>query len=314
MLRAAGYTTAAFAGCSPLQRRRSGLGPGFDYYSDGGLALLLELNGRILTERAQKFFDRGIKEPFFLWAHYPDPHQPHWPMPGASFRKVPPAGHERSLVEDCYDSEVAYSDRWLGALLDDLQRRGLLDNTLVIITADHGENVGGEKKFIGHGRKLYQSILQVPLILAGPGIPAGKRIDDPVQLIDLAPTILSFLGLAPGKDMEGRNLLPALLEDQRLDPVPLHFESYGLMVLDLPGLKKIGADSPPVVIGMREGGRKIIYTFKNNSWELYDFKRDPGESQNLFDPADPESRRLARELTQYYEKRGRKGPPIPAAQ
>ncbi|HUT55137.1 MAG TPA: sulfatase [bacterium] len=311
MLRARGYTTAAFVGCSPLYHTRSGFKPGFSYYSDGGLGLLLELDAKILTRRAQKLLEKGLPEPFFLWLHYPDPHQPHWPISGHSFRKAPPAGPRRNRVEDYYDSEAAYADHWLGVLLDDLRQRGLLDNTLLIITADHGENVGGEKKFIGHGRKLYQTILNVPLIVAGPGIPQGRKISDPVELLDLSPTILAYLGLEPGARMEGRELISAIKQASPLQPVPFHFESYGLMVLDLPGLKSLGQKSPPVVIGMRAGDYKIIYTFKKDSWELYNLKNDPQEERNLFDPADPGFRELAGQLVEFYEKRGRPGPQIP---
>ncbi len=312
MLRAAGFTTAAFVGSSPLYHTRSGFKPGFTYYSDGGLAVLMELDARIMTRRAQKLLEQGLPEPFFLWLHYPDPHQPHWPMPGKSFRHAPSAGHARNRVEDYYDSEIAYSDHWLGVLLDDLQARGMLDNTLIIITADHGENVGANgKKFIGHGRHLYQTILNVPLIISGPGIPQGRKISDPVELLDLSPTILAYLGLQPGKRMEGRELISAIKQAGALKPVPFHFESYGLMVPDLPGLKKIARKSRPVVIGMRAGDYKIIYTFKKDSWELYNLKDDPCEDHNLFDPADPDFQALAGQLVEFYQKRGRTGPAIP---
>ena len=237
--------------------------------------------------------------------------RPHWPAPGHSFRHDPPPGNKRSMVEDYYDSELAFADHWLGVLLDDLEARGLLRNTLLIITADHGENVGGEKKFIGHGRRLYQSILQVPLIIAGPGIPAGKKITDPVQLLDLSPTILAYLGIPPGKEMQGRSLLPAILEDQPLPPIPFHFESYGVMVLDLPGLKKLGARSGPVIIGLRSGDHKITYSFKKKIWEMYNIKDDPAEQNNLFAPADPKSQQLAAELRDYYMLRPNPSPPIP---
>jgi arylsulfatase A-like enzyme len=275
---------------------------------------MMELDAGTLTRRVQALLDEGVSEPFFLWIHYADPHQPHLPPPGHGFRSDRIRGKKQSRTEDYFDSEVAYADHWIGVLINDLELRGLLENALVIITADHGENLGGQgsKNFVGHGRALYQSILRVPLILCGPDLPAGERIDDPVQMLDISPTVLAYLDLPPGGEMEGRDLLPAIMEGRALEPVPFYFETYSVAVPDFPGLDKLGAKTGPIAVGMRVGPIKITYGFWTRAWEMYNLDDDPGEQNNLFDPDDPRFRLLAEELREWYVQREKPGPDLPA--
>jgi arylsulfatase A-like enzyme len=313
LLRARGYTTVGVVGSWPLHRSRSGQAHSFDHYLDRYLSVMMELDAGTLTRRVQALLDQGVSEPFFLWVHYADPHQPHLPKSDHSFRADRTGGNKRSRTVDYFDCEVAYADHWIGVLIDDLEQKGLLDNALVIITADHGENLGGQggRNFVGHGRALYQSILRVPLILCGPDLPAGQRINDPVQMLDISPTVLAYLDLPPGGEMEGRDLLPAIMEGHALDPVPFYFETYSVAVPDFPGLDKLGARTGPVAIGMRVGPIKITYGFWTRTWEMYNLDDDPGEKNNLFDPDDPRFRLLAEELRKWYVQRERPGPDLP---
>ena len=211
----------------------------------------------------------------------------------------------RSVVERYYDQEVAYADHWIGVLLDELHSRGLLENTILIISADHGENLGGEKKFFGHGRRLYTPILQVPLLISGPGLPTGRRFPGPVHSLDFAPTVLGLLGLPVGARMEGRDLSGLILHGETVDPVPMFYESYSVAVM-IPGTEKYFRDhSPPVVLGMRDGKWKLVYTLKKRAWEMYDLEADPEETRNLYDPADPDFLLLSGKLRGYYQLRGR---------
>jgi arylsulfatase A-like enzyme len=104
---------------------------------------------------------------------------------------------------------VAYPDRELGRLLEQLARRGLLEQTIVCVTADHGEAFGERGEF-EHGHDLHREAVRVPWIVAGPGVPAGVRIAAPVSLVDLAPTLLALAGLEVPAGVEGRSLFPAL--------------------------------------------------------------------------------------------------------
>ena len=315
ILRRQGYTTAAVVSEWPLHGSRSGLEESFDIYDDRlmrsyDLGPKIERDARWVTRQAQAQFQAGLKEPFFLWVHYADPHRPHHTQLDFTFHHPPGEDSKAARVEDRYDSEVAHADRWIGALLDDLQAKGLLQRSLVIVLADHGESLG-EHLFFGHGRRLYQNILHIPLILAGPDLPAGKRVAAPVQMLDIAPTILAYLGLPPGEGMEGRNLLSTIERDQPPQPEPMFFETYGVAVPGIPGLKKHEAKSSPVAVGMRLGPFKITYSFRKHTWEFYNLDQDPQEQHNLFDPNNPDFRVLAGELRQWYQARNLPGPAVP---
>jgi arylsulfatase len=312
ILRRQGYTTAAVVASWPLQSTESGLAESFDFYEDRIQTPLsvyptLEREARWTTTNALRWLQRGVREPFFLWLHYADPHQPHLPPP-AIHKYLMANESGRSKVERYYDREVAYADHWIGVLLDDLRCRGLLDNSILIISADHGENLGGKKKFQGHGRRLYAPILHVPLLISGPGLPAGLRISDPVHSLDFAPTILGLLGRQRGAAMEGRDLSGRILRGEAVPPVPMFFESYSVAVM-IPGTEKYFRDhSPPVVLALRDGSWKLVYTLKKRTWEMYDLAADPDELKNIYDPASADGRRLTRELADYYALRGRKLP------
>ena len=113
---------------------------------------------------------------------------------------------ETQLARDNYDDCIAYLDAALGRLFDDLERRGVLDNTLVIVTADHGEELG-EHRLVGHGRSLYRDETHVPLLIVKPGrVPSGKVIAQPVSHRDLPATIVELLGLEDHSPFPGRSL------------------------------------------------------------------------------------------------------------
>ncbi len=306
-----GYTTAAVAGCSPLYHSRSGLNRDFDYWIDKGLLFRFELDAAVMTERALKLFESGLEEPFLFWTHFPDPHQPHKEYEGFSFKQNPPAsGRERNETEDSYDSELAYCDHHAHLLLEALQDKGYLDNALIIITSDHGEHLGGGGKAVGHGRLLYQSVLNVPLIMTGPGMDAGKTILNPIQLMDITPTILSYLDISVPPQMMGRNLMPLINNDVAPPTVPFYLETYSYMVPDIRPWKMAAKKSSPLLVGMRKGDYKIIYNFTGSSWELYNLEQDPREQGNIFHKNGDISRRMSHDLVEWYESRGRMEAPL----
>ncbi len=300
VMKKAGYTTAAVPGCWALYHSRSGLGKDFDYYVDDNLNFQLEIDARETAERAMELLD-NLPEPFLLWLHLPDAHQPHQAVKGFEFDYKKDGVGLGTKISDSYDSELAFADHWVGKLLAELDSRGLLDHALVVIMADHGEGLG-EHGIYGHGRGLYEPILRVPMIMAGEGLPAGGRFEAPVNMLDFAPTILSLLGLPHSGQMEGRDLTAAIRSGAELADVTTFFESYGVAILDLPGRKTVARLSKPWLIGMRHGDLKIVFSVKTETWELYDVKNDPDENHNLYDPRNADYQAMADKLMEWFEK------------
>jgi arylsulfatase A-like enzyme len=107
-----------------------------------------------------------------------------------------------------YDGEIIGTDAQVRRLRRALEVRGLLERTLVVITADHGESLGESDYFFQHGVELNEASLHVPLVLRHPGLPAGARVDAPASLVDVFPTLLSLVGLPPSAGLAGRDLTP----------------------------------------------------------------------------------------------------------
>ncbi len=256
VLQSAGYRTGAFIGAYVLDSR-FGLDQGFDVYDDeipkqeGATGFLdADRRGDVVAARAIAWL-RSLPEdgrPFLLWMHLYDPHAPY----------TPPAEWLARAHGRPYDGEVAFADAQLGALLDALQATGRRERTLLVVAGDHGESLGehGEAE---HGLLLYEAALRVPLVIAGPGVPAATR-DEPVSLVDIVPTVLARLGVkAPAVD--GRDLLAAGAagvpgEVYAETQYPRDAGCSPLRVLVGPRWKYIGGPAPA---------------------ELYDLGRDPQE-------------------------------------
>ncbi|MEM6456594.1 MAG: sulfatase, partial [Acidobacteriota bacterium] len=202
ILGARGYRTAAAIGAFPLTAQ-FGLDQGFELYDDHVSADFEDLYGDRVVPKAELFFDErkaarvneaalpwleeNADAPFFLWLHYFDPHYPH----------DPPPPYDQLFAHEPYDGEIAYADESLGVMLDHLERLGVRDRTLVVFTADHGEG-RGEHNESTHSMLVYNSTMRVPLIVAVPGgQPAGRRVDERVSTVDILPTVLDLLGIAP---------------------------------------------------------------------------------------------------------------------
>jgi arylsulfatase A-like enzyme len=169
---------------------------------------------------------RRPDRPFFAFLNYFDAHAPYVPPPGYvgrfGIRPRPPRDYEfllghmgaannpsinrdAQMANDCYDDCIAFLDDELGRLLNELRGQGLLDNTVVIITSDHGEAFGDHGHF-GHGSSLYLDSIGVPLVVLSPRAPAGRVVDSPVSLRDLPATVVDQLGLSAGSPFPGRSL------------------------------------------------------------------------------------------------------------
>ena len=205
------YRTGAFVAAFVLDGK-FGLDQGFDVYSDD-LSLAYEQDvpeslssyrpGATVVDEALQWFEAGDGgAPFFAWVHLYDAHFP-W--------HAHDDGGDDDGKPGSYDGEVAYVDRQVGRLLAALEQRGTLKNTVVMVVADHGEGLGDHHE-IEHGYLLNEEVLHVPLIMAGPGITSGHRVDALVSLEDLLPSALALLHLPAPSDpsLLGRSLLPAL--------------------------------------------------------------------------------------------------------
>lgn len=190
------------------------------------------IDGRadVTTDAALQWLQQG-RRPFFLWVHYFDPHYPYTPPPPydrqfdpdytgdldgslATIRRLRPgvalAARDRAHLLALYDGEVAFTDAQIGRLVATLATSGLLDQTIVIVTGDHGESFGEHDAWL-HGTTLYNTEVHVPLLVRYPArITPGTVVTAPVQGIDIMPTVLDLLGLPVPPTVEGRSLVPLL--------------------------------------------------------------------------------------------------------
>lgn len=263
-LKAAGYETHAFVSAAVLDSRY-GLDQGFDTYDDDlwaedtpKLFMIRDRPASRTVDRVlawlRSWSDGGGDAPFFAWVHLFDPHEPHEAL-----------SLDRDLSASPYDAEITAVDRAVGRLLKGLVDAGVAEDTLVIVTADHGESLGehGEKT---HGVFVYEATMHVPLLLRFPGVAPGTVVQAPTSAVDVMPTVLDLLGL-PSADTQGADLVPAL-RGQRLGARALYSESL---------LSQLSFGMAPLR-AVRVGDQKWVRAPRP---ERYDLSSDPGETTNL---------------------------------
>ena len=215
-LKEQGYSTGAFIGAFPLDSR-FGLSQGFDVYDESypskssSAHVFPERNARQVIRSALDWLERQ-NSPWFSFVHIWDPHAPY----------SPPEPFGGKFKDDPYSGEVAYVDAEIKKLFDALENKGWKDETLVVLTADHGESLGehGEST---HGYFAYNSTIWIPLIIAGPGIEPGL-IRENVSHIDIFPTVCDFLGIGKLPHLQGASLLP-LIDGKKGKRRVIFFES-----------------------------------------------------------------------------------------
>ena len=232
-VRSAGIETAAFVN-TPYLAENTGLLRGFAFirgFDIWDARKQRTLSGEAMNDALESWLDEHGERPFFAFFHTYDLHSDYLPearsreelvrpysgrfdgrsetLDGIARGRLHPTSADIDHIRDLYDAALRQIDDHLGALLAELERRELLDTTLIIITADHGEEFFDHGS-VSHGRTLYQEMLHVPLIVRGPGVTAGLRIAEPVQLVDVAPTLLAWFRAKPLAASEGRNLTTAL--------------------------------------------------------------------------------------------------------
>jgi choline-sulfatase len=265
-LQKAGFATAGFVSAIVLASQ-SGLGRGFQIYDDrlpaGGddvrFLNSIQRRGDETTRAAIAWLESKPGARLFAWVHLYDPHDPY----------EPPEPYASRYAGRPYDGEVAWSDELVGRLDDALKRLGLRDDTLLVVTSDHGEGLGEHGENV-HGFFVYESTLHVPLLIRGPGIAAGGRIGATVGSVDLMPTVLDLLGVGvpAGRPLSGRSLAGALRGGPALAEEAAYAESL------LPLLHYGWSD----LRTLRESRWKYIQAPRP---ELYDLAHDPREERNL---------------------------------
>jgi arylsulfatase A-like enzyme len=300
LLRAAGYRTGAF-----LSNMCDANHQGWDAFGCSG-----GRDGK--TVRAALAWtaglDGGRRQPFLLWVHLFGAHPPYYNGgelasqldPGYQGSLEPRkwrldavmARHERLDAADLrhldalYDAAVIGSDRLAGELLAGLRRAGYLDHALVVVAADHGEELYAHHGYLYHACSVYQTTLRVPLGIAAPGLlPAGARVPQAVELIDVLPTLLALLAVpAPPGRLDGRSLVPYLERPGGGGAGKPAFSEYGasrIHTVVRQDWKLV--DNPdrldPACIPGLPGQPPLRFPIGRS--ELYDLARDPGETSNL---------------------------------
>src|SRR2546422_3356861 len=265
VLKEQGYTTGAVIGSAVLDSR-FGLNHGFDFYYDHfDFNRLQESNldemerpGNIVADVTLDWLSKNYQKKFFLWMHLYDPHYPY----------RPPAPYSEEYRDRPYDGEIAFADAQVGRLIEFLKNKGLYRNTLIVLSGDHGESLGehGEKT---HGFFIYNATLHVPLIIHLPGGMHAKTVANLVNLADLMPTVLDALNIQIPAQVQGQSLLPLMSPKKEDNARSLYAETF------LPRLHFNWSE-------LRGVETETYHFIDAPKPELYDLRKDPGETHNLF--------------------------------
>ena len=316
-----GFATAAVVSAHFLAPRY-GLDRGFERYivvptntRHGGAATTVSAYGL-------EWLAKENRRPFFLFLHYMDIHSDYAAAPRfeslfSAPYQGPVDGSTRQLREfmgkqiafdaadrarlvDLYDAEIRQLDGALETLFTKLREQGTLEHTLVVVTADHGEEFF-EHGGVLHGQSHYQELLHVPLILVGPGLPRGRRIATPVSLVDLAPTLLALFGAPAPLTLAGRDLAPLWRTPDASWPERDLFAEADRTIER--------RDTERAVI---RGDWKLVLHRDTGERELYDLAADPREQANLAQQDPARAAQLADELTSALasEKHAPELPPV----
>jgi choline-sulfatase len=292
----AGYSTAG-AVSHIFVAGKNGLDQGFDHYDSDEAGGHTHISTTGVTRRAIKLLEGFGSEPFFLFVHYFDPHYEYRRHPefgfapesvgrlrgGEDIHDLRAMGADLSpeevrFLRDVYDEEIRFTDDGIGALLASLESRGLADDTVVIVAADHGEEFF-ERGWLGHTRTVHEEVIRVPLVIHVPGDPGrGRVVATPISLASLAPTILDFAGIAaPDADFQAASLRPLLEGVDDAEPGSIRSEvRYVVLNRSNPQSEKAAFK-----YALIRGRYKLIKDFKAKRFELYDLTEDPGEHHNL---------------------------------
>ncbi|HKU41481.1 MAG TPA: sulfatase, partial [Polyangiales bacterium] len=229
-----GFATASFI-ANGYVSDKFGFDQGWDYYTNY-IRQNKSTKAELVFKEAADWAAKNKDKRFFLYVHTIDPHVPY--DPPAEFlkmyeteyggkvkprdtpdllekaKRVPPKVTfdevDRAHLEALYDGEISYHDHYLGVFIERLKKLGLYDQTVFVVTADHGEEFYDHGSY-GHGHSVYQELLHVPFMVRWPGVVKPQRVSSTVSTVDVSPTILSAAGLEVPDAMEGTDRIPQLL-------------------------------------------------------------------------------------------------------
>ena len=313
--RAAGFQTVSLVN-NPQLGPEFGLGQGFgELVSTGRYA-------DDLVDEAIAWIDANGAAPYFLYLHVADPHDPYRAHPAFDF--LPDyEGRAYDLVDDLiegklefaqraagrfhleelevpykdvtedelakmialYDGEIAFTDRELGRLFDHLEATGQAEDTLVVLTSDHGEEFGEHGGYF-HGYTLHREVLEVPLYFTGPGVQPGLVRDEPVTHVDLLPTLLELFALDPPALRVGRSYAASLRGGPAPELAPIVQET-GFRV--------------PHKVAWTEGDTKSILQTAQDTLRVYDLANDPDEHADLAAEREAHARAMRTRLRDWLE-------------
>jgi arylsulfatase len=316
VLKQAGYSTRA-AVDNPNVAAQHGYAKGFDSFRETweDKSLVSEMDrARAITAEASRALSERHERPFFLWLHYVNPHAPYTPPPpfdAAFLDRASDSGPRLPVVPGLhggipqqwavtgrdrlgyyvaqYDGEIAAADREVGQVLLALQASGAAEQTLILLTSDHGESLGEHDYYFDHGENLFDPGLRIPLIVKVPGGAGGGRSDTLASTLDVLPTILDALKVSYPPDLAGRSLLAAAQGGAAPERAALVAQNERNLLSNFDARFKL------VAIPFAERVR----------YALYDRQADPGETRDAsrFRPA--ELRRHQRELERFHEQAAR---------
>jgi arylsulfatase A-like enzyme len=322
LLARSGYETGAFVVGGYLDPKR-GFEEGFGTY----LQSPDHARAETVNQELFAWLDRPRDEPFFAWVQYFDVHSdyaapPPWrerfcesPPPAElgttellkkvllGKRRLTPA--ELGQVRVMYDQEIAYVDHEIGRVVEGLRRRELLDDTVVVVGADHGEAFS-EHGVVLHTSVLYEELVHVPLIIRHPpAFKSGARSDRVAQNADIMPTLLSLARVSAPQSLRGSSLLA---EDTRAPRLAFSHTDTASHVRRLSRSLEIPEAMSRALFSMRDGPRKILFNAGTGRFERYDLDRDPGEREDLHGAAPGDDGPLDRRLMSWIREQRSLGP------
>jgi arylsulfatase A-like enzyme len=294
------------------------------------LASHLEITSKAVAERSAWFVRTHKRKQFFLFMHFFDVHNDF--IPPAPFNKRYARDYEGWVngygvmrdprfkpdmdpedlgrLKALYDGEISWVDHNLEWFFEEIRKSDpdILENTLVVFTADHGEEFF-EHGRLGHRWNVHGESIRIPLFIHGPGLPSGKRIDDPVRIYDIFPTVVDLAGLPPAEGVYGRSVAP-LIRGEKLEPEPVvseltfipsnqqgaddvYHKHYAYQLGDL---KLIGFQ---VRAWSKENRLDFTGDVKEERIEIYNVREDPGETVNLAEKNPELSEQV---LARYYQE------------
>jgi len=295
-MREQGFTTGGVISHILLQSK-FGYDQGFDYFGKsfegirGFKAIHADVSSSKVTDVAIDWLKNQTNgpKPIFLFAHYFDPHNNYYHhekydrtswykgqiVSGMDFQylnSIVPSMSEddKKALRGLYDEEISFTDENIGRLVAYLDEAGIRDETLIVITADHGEELT-ERGAVGHTKNLYDELTRVPFIFNMPQKIKPRRVKEPVSTIDLFPTIMGMLGEKIGSEMVGKDLSRAILRGEN---VPAQRQIFSEVDYSA---GRIVAHKLSVV----EGDFKLIWDKDRKAYELFNLVQDPKEMSNL---------------------------------